>query len=240
MRAMSDETPIRPVPQERSLPMGRGVFLATVGAGVSSLLWGKAVWSGVSGVVSPVAEGLLPVLPSSGWRIYSVADHMPAFDPATWRLTVGGLVDREVALDIHALRRLPRVEQVSTFHCVTGWTVKDVHWAGVRIADVIGPAQPHQAAQALRFVSAERPYEDYLTLRQASLHDVLLAYEMDGKPLTRAHGAPVRLVIPDMYGYKNVKWLERIELVAQNGRGYWENLGYDVDAWVGRSNGYRT
>ena len=66
----------------------------------------------------------------------------------------------------------------------------------------------------------------------------MLAYEMDGKPLPRVHGAPLRLVIPEMYGYKNVKWVNRIELVPKAGSGYWEELGYDNDAWVGRSNGY--
>ena len=66
----------------------------------------------------------------------------------------------------------------------------------------------------------------------------MLAYEMDGKPLPREHGAPARVVIPEMYGYKNVKWVERIELVEKAGSGYWEQRGYDVDAWVGRSNGY--
>ncbi len=68
----------------------------------------------------------------------------------------------------------------------------------------------------------------------------MLAYEMDGKPLPREHGAPVRLIIPEMYGYKNVKWLAKINLVAQAEDGYWEYLGYDRDAWVGRSNGYHS
>jgi DMSO/TMAO reductase YedYZ molybdopterin-dependent catalytic subunit len=67
---------------------------------------------------------------------------------------------------------------------------------------------------------------------------VLLAYELDGKPLSRDHGAPVRVVIPDMYGYKGVKWVERIDLVPEPEPGYWEVRGYDSDAWVGRSNGY--
>jgi len=65
----------------------------------------------------------------------------------------------------------------------------------------------------------------------------MLAYEMDGQPLKREHGAPLRLVIPDMYGYKNVKWLKEIELVSRTNWGYWEYLGYDSDAWVSRSNG---
>ena len=180
------------------------------------------------------------MLPSSGWRIYSVADHLPKFDPSTWRLQVGGLVGEPQTLDYATLRSLPRVEQISTFHCVTGWTVKDVHWAGVRVSDVLAPAKPRGSAHAIRFVSAEHPYDDYLTLEQAELPHVLLAYEMDGAPLSRGHGAPLRLVIPEMYGYKNVKWLKRIELVARSGDGYWEALGYDRDAWVGRSNGYGT
>jgi DMSO/TMAO reductase YedYZ molybdopterin-dependent catalytic subunit len=214
------------------------VFLGTIAAGVSSLVWGKAAWDRVSSVVSPVAETLLPVLPSSGWRIYSVADRLPTFDPRSWRLAVGGLVAKPQSLTYQELRRLPRVEQVSTFHCVTGWTVTNVRWAGVRIADVLAHARPKGGGTALRFVSAEKPYDDYLTLREASLHDVLLAYEMDGKPLSRGHGAPLRLVIPEMYGYKNVKWIERIEVVPRVSDGYWEALGYDRDAWVGRSNGY--
>ena len=217
---------------------GRRVFLTTVAGGVSSLLWGPAVWSRISGVVSPVAGALVPILPTGGWRIYTVSGHMPSFDPRAWTLKVAGLVERPLALGYRELRALPRVEQVSTFHCVTGWTVHHVHWAGVRLADLLERVRPRAGAHALRFVSAEQPYVDYLTLDQATLPDVLLAYEQDGKPLAREHGAPLRLVIPDMYGYKNVKWLERIELVPQAGSGYWEQLGYDRDAWVGRSNGY--
>lgn len=223
---------------EEAHRVGRGVFLATLAGGVSSLLWGKAAWESVSGAVSPVAAELAPILPTGGWRIYTVSGHLPRFDPATWRLEVTGQVDTPLSLTYRELRALPRVEQVSTFHCVTGWTVKNVHWAGVRVRDVIGAAGPQPAAHALRFVSMESPYDDYLTLQQAALPDVLLAYEMDGKALPRSHGAPLRLVIPEMYGYKNVKWLSRIELVPRAGKGYWEDLGYDVDAWVGRSNGY--
>ncbi|HEV2592268.1 MAG TPA: molybdopterin-dependent oxidoreductase [Gaiellaceae bacterium] len=224
---------------EAGRKIGRGVFLTTLAGGASSLLWGKGAWSSVSGTISPVAD-LVPILPTGGWRIYTVADHMPSFDPATWRLSIGGLVGAEQTIDYRTLRSLPRVDQVSTFHCVTGWTVKNVHWGGVRVRDVIAAAKPHATAHAIRFVSAEHPYTDFLTLQQASLGDVMLAYEMDGKPLPREHGAPVRLVIPEMYGYKNVKWVERLELVPRVDAGYWEQLGYDRDAWVGRSNGYGT
>jgi DMSO/TMAO reductase YedYZ molybdopterin-dependent catalytic subunit len=216
---------------------GRGLFLATVVGGVSSLAWGKTVWSHVSKAIAP-AEALVPLVPNGGWRIYTVSGSMPTFDRATWRLEVGGLVEQGLHLRYDDLLALPRAEQVSTFHCVTGWTVKDVHWAGVRLADVFDRVKPTPEANAVQFVSMEKPYVDYLTMQQALLHDVMLAYEMDGKPLAREHGAPVRLVIPEMYGYKNVKWLQGINLVPQAQAGYWELLGYDQDAWVGRSNGY--
>ena len=216
------------------------MFLATVAGGVSSLYWGKAAWDRVTGVVSPVAEAIAPIIPSSGWRIYTISGHMPVFDPATWQLRIGGLVEQPVSLTYEEVRALPRVEQVSTFHCVTGWTVKNVHWAGVRLDDVLSRARPLASGTALRFVSMEVPYVDYLTNHQASLHDVMLAYEMDGRPLPREHGAPLRLIIPEMYGYKNVKWLQGIDVVPSAVNGYWEDLGYDRDAWVGRSNGYGT
>src|SRR5579859_262694 len=98
---------------------GRGIFLVTVAGGVSSLAWGKAVWGQVSKVVSPVAGTIAPILPTQGWRIYTVSDHMPTFDPTSWQLKVGGLVETPRTLTYAHLRALPRVEQISTFHCVT-------------------------------------------------------------------------------------------------------------------------
>jgi DMSO/TMAO reductase YedYZ molybdopterin-dependent catalytic subunit len=216
---------------------GRAGFIGVVGAGIATLLAGRPVQRVVDAAASPLSPLASGIAPTSGWRIYTVAPTMPTFDPATWRLEVGGLVRHPYQLDYAQLRALPRVEQVSTFHCVTGWTVTNVHWAGVRLQDILQRAQPLPDASALRFVSAEYPYEDSLSIQQAMLPDVLLAYEMDGQPLPRPHGAPVRLVIPDMYGYKNAKWVRRIELTRTVEPGYWEQNGYDTDAWVGRSNG---
>jgi DMSO/TMAO reductase YedYZ molybdopterin-dependent catalytic subunit len=216
---------------------GRAGFIGVVGAGIATLVAGRPVQRIVDAAASPLSPLASGIAPTGGWRIYTVAPTMPTFDPATWRLEVGGLVRQPYELDYTQLRALPRVEQVSTFHCVTGWTVNNVHWAGVRLRDIVGRAQPLADASALRFVSAEFPYEDSLSIQQAMLPDVLLAYEMDGQPLPRPHGAPVRLVIPDMYGYKNAKWVRRIELTRSVEPGYWEQNGYDTDAWVGNSNG---
>ncbi len=222
-------------------PYGRRAFLAVLAGGLSSLAWGAPAWRALSSALSPAAdllpEGVKEIVPSRGWRIYSVGSHMPSFDRRRWRLTIDGLVERPQSLSYDELLALRSAEQVSDFHCVTGWTVKNVRWRGVRFTDLLARAEPIGRAHALRFVSAESPYEDSLTLEQASLADAMLAYEMDGQPLKREHGAPARVVIPEMYGYKNVKWVERIELVPAPADGFWEKLGYDRDAWVGHSNG---
>jgi DMSO/TMAO reductase YedYZ molybdopterin-dependent catalytic subunit len=217
---------------------GRRAFLLLTAGGLSSILWApfaSRIFAPLTSAFSQLAGTLIPV---GGWRIYTISGSMPIFDERTWRLEIGGLVRRPLRLSYAEVRALPPARQVSTFHCVTGWTVRDVHWAGVRFRDLLALAEPLPAAKAIRFVSMEEPYEDALTLKQALLPDVMLALDLDGKPLSRPHGAPARVVIPEMYGYKGVKWVSRMELVADEPAGYWERHGYDRDAWVGRSNGY--
>jgi DMSO/TMAO reductase YedYZ molybdopterin-dependent catalytic subunit len=218
-------------------PYGRRTFLAAFGIGLSSLIWGRTAWRALRpGSIVPAA--LDGVVPAGGWRIYTVAASMPVFDRKRWRLAIDGDVANPLELSYEELLALPRSEQTSIFHCVTGWSVTNVRWAGVRFDDLLDLARPKPSAHALVLTASEKPYVDSLTLAQASLADVMLAYEMDGKPLSRAHGAPARVVIPDMYGYKNVKWVERITLAPKALDGYWEVRGYDRNAWVGRSNGY--
>jgi DMSO/TMAO reductase YedYZ molybdopterin-dependent catalytic subunit len=218
-------------------PYGRRAFLALTLGGLTSFAWADGASRIVSPFTSAVSQLVANVLPVGGWRIYTISGSMPVFDPKTWRLEIDGLVRRPQSLSYDDVLGLPRAHQVSTFHCVTGWTVKNVRWSGVRFEHLLGLAEPLPSARALRFVSLEQPYDDSLTLDQVKLADVMLAVELDGKPLSRPHGSPARVVIPEMYGYKGVKWLSRIELVAEQPTGYWENLGYDQNAWVGRSNG---
>jgi DMSO/TMAO reductase YedYZ molybdopterin-dependent catalytic subunit len=210
---------------------GRKTFLLTTAAGFTSLLWAKPAWDTGSRLVLPFVDAFAPGL-VPGWRIYSVAGTMPTFDRGSWRLRVDGLVERPVELSYDELLALPRARQVSDFHCVTGWSVGAVHWQGVRIRDVLALARPTSAAHALTFTSAERPYADSLTIEQALLPDVMLASHLGGAPLSRPHGAPLRLVMPEMYGYKGVKWLDRITLTEAAETGYWEQRGYDSDAWI--------
>ena len=214
--------------------IGRAAFLGIVGAGVAGLFFARDT---VGLVGKAVPNGVSSLVPSSGWRIYTIGSSMPRIAPAAYRLRIEGHVEQPVTLTLADLRKLPRAEQVSDFHCVTGWSVMDVHWGGVRLADVIAPARPLDGWRSLRFISDEVPYDDSLTSEQALLGDVMLAVDMDGKPLSRPHGGPARVVMPQMYGYKSVKWVTRIEVRTDVLPGYWEQHGYDADAWLGRSNG---
>jgi DMSO/TMAO reductase YedYZ molybdopterin-dependent catalytic subunit len=219
-------------------PYGRRAFLGLVAGGLSAFLWAPAASRVVSPLTSAFSQALGNAFPVGGWRIYTISGSMPVFDPATWRLEIDGLVRRPARLSYADLLGLPHARQVSTFHCVTGWTVHDVRWAGVRFRHLLELVEPLPAAHAIRFVSLEQPYDDSLTIEQVLLPDAMLALELGGAPLSRPHGAPARVVIPEMYGYKGVKWLTRMEFVAKQPTGYWEGLGYDQDAWVGHSNGY--
>jgi len=122
---------------------------------------------------------------------------------------------------------------------VTGWRVSDVEWRGVLLRDVLEKVGVRPNATYVGFTSFDGTYTETLSLDQAMRDDVLVAHTMDGSPVSSEHGGPVRLYVAPMYGYKSLKWLDGIHLSDQlpGGGGYWEQLGYDVDAWTGRSNG---
>ena len=221
--------------------LGRGAFLSVVGAGGVGLLFGDRITSALKGPIADagavVPNAIKEVFPS-GWRIYAINPPWPTFHPASYQLQITGHVRKPVTLTWPDVRALPAVAQTTTFHCVTGWTVGNVHWQGVRLQTLWDMVEPLPTARYVNFVSMERGYTDTLSLPQSTLPEVMLAHTMGGAPLSRAHGAPIRLVIPEMYGYKNVKWLHRIELVRTCSRASGSRTDIIVDAWVGRSNGY--
>ena len=225
-------------PQEtprRSIPLGRAAFLSTVAAGALGVA-GLSAFGGVGRAVGSAGSaipGLDAIAPGDGWRIYNVQDPMPTFDPAAYTLEIGGLVERPVRLSWQDVQALPHVDRVADFHCVTGWSVDHVHWRGIAPQTLLDLVRPQPTARFATFRSLEQPYVDQLSLDQLLVPDVLLATGMDGRPLSRPHGAPLRLVVPRMYGYKSVKWVGRIDIAAQAAPGYWEQRGYDADAWVG-------
>ena len=217
--------------------MGRGVFLGVVGAGAAGLFLGGRLSRAVSPLGAVVPSAIQSFVPS-GWRIYSVNPPWPTFDPASYQLSITGAVEHPLTLSWDEVMALPQSKQTTDFHCVTGWTVGNVLWQGVRLQALWDMAKPTAEAKFANFISLEQPYVDSLSMKQTTMPEVMLAHSMDGLPLPQAHGSPMRLVIPEMYGYKGVKWLTRIDLVPKLEPGFWEQRGYDIDAWVGRSNGY--
>jgi DMSO/TMAO reductase YedYZ molybdopterin-dependent catalytic subunit len=223
-------------------PVGRRVVLGIAGAGIAGILLGSKAADLMERVLAPITSrdgsGVLSLFPVGRFRIYTVTGKLHSRSDEEYRLTVGGFVDAPVTFTLDDLKALPPTVMTRDFQCVTGWRVHDVKWAGVRLSDVLDAAGVKDGAQGVRFQSFDGAYTDTLTMDQARRDDVIVAYEMEGKPVSSAHGGPVRLYVAPMYGYKSVKWLETIEVSATMPRpGYWELRGYDVDAWIGKSNG---
>src|ERR1017187_2603255 len=130
--------------------------------GLSSLLCAGPVGRALSPVTSAFSQLLGNLLPVGGWRIYTISGSMPLFDANSFRLEITGLVRKPQQLTYAQLLALPRAEQVSNFHCVTGWSVANVRWGGVRFHDLLALAEPLPSAKAIRFVSLEQSYNDSL------------------------------------------------------------------------------
>jgi DMSO/TMAO reductase YedYZ molybdopterin-dependent catalytic subunit len=214
-------------------------MLGMVGLGAVGVAMGARAQSSVNRAFGPVTSRLSGIVPAAGgFRYYSVVDSVKQIEPARYRLAVGGLVDHPRSFGFADLQALPQTRLTETFHCVTGWTVPRVAWAGVALPDLLEVVGVRPGARGVRFTSFDGAYTEALTLEQARRRDVIIATSMLGGPVGHEHGGPVRMYVGQMYGYKSTKWLGGIELVGTVRPGYWETRGYDVDAWVGHSNGY--
>ena len=187
----------------------------------------------------PPAPGAKSAPPIGGGRQgkfgeYSVVKFLPCLHQDTWRFTLDGLVERPVTFRWEDFVRLPRTVQVSDFHCVEGWSVTDITYEGLKLPDLLKICGIRPEAKYVKFYSADGHYADALSLEQA-LHmpDAMIVLLMDGKPIPRLLGGPARLIVPQMYAYKAVKWVNRIELINEPYMGYWEFYGFETDAWVG-------
>jgi len=223
--------------KQTGTPVGRRVVLGMVGLGVVGVFAGRATQQAVNSTVGTI-PGLGAVVPAAGgFRIYTVTSGYPEMNSDAYRLAIYGGVDEELSLSLTDLADLPQTQMTKDFQCVTGWRVDDVPWNGVLLSDILAAAGANPGAYALRFFSFDGVYTESLTMEQAMRPDILIATAMFGKPVTREHGGPVRLYVAPMYGYKSLKWLSGIEVVNTVVPGYWEQRGYDIDAWVGASNG---
>jgi DMSO/TMAO reductase YedYZ molybdopterin-dependent catalytic subunit len=224
-------------------PIGRRIVLGLAAVGAAGILGGRAVQERLASMLAPIESrdptGLTSLLPlGDTFRFYSVTGSVPHRTAANYRLDVTGLVGSPATYTLADLQQMPQTALLRDFQCVTGWRVPQVHWSGVQLSKLLDLAAPTPEATAIRFRSFDGTYTESLTLDQARRADVLVALQMLGKPVTHDHGGPVRMYVAPMYGYKSTKWLSGIELTAAVDPGYWENTGdYDVDGWIGKSNG---
>jgi DMSO/TMAO reductase YedYZ molybdopterin-dependent catalytic subunit len=155
----------------------------------------------------------------------------PKVDLDTWKFRVFGLVEQEVELTWDQFTKLTWTTVTADFHCVTQWSSLDNTWEGVTFPDLMTLAQPKPEA---KFVMAHcfGGYTTNLPL-EVAMEEGLLAHKQDGEPLGEGHGWPLRLIIPSRYGWKSAKWLNGIELIAEDAPGFWEQRGYnnDADPW---------
>jgi DMSO/TMAO reductase YedYZ molybdopterin-dependent catalytic subunit len=148
------------------------------------------------------------------------------------QLRVTGLVDRPKSYTLDQLRAMPQTRVVHDVVCTDGWRVEKTPFDGVKLADILDDAGVRSPGAAIRFTCFDGAYSESLTLEQARRSDVLVALNMQDKPITHEHGGPVRLYVAPMYFYKSAKWLSGISVTDKVVPGYWEERGYAVDGWL--------
>ncbi len=176
----------------------------------------------------------LPITPNGEFYITSY-DITPSVDPEQWSLKIGELVRNPLTLTYEDLLKRPQTTMISTLECignpVGGYSIGTAEWEGVRLNSVLDEAgiDPKAVDLVLR---AEEDYSDSFPVSRAMRDEVLLSTKMNGVPLPLDHGFPARVIVPGIYGMKNVKWLTGRELVNHDYEGYWQQRNWPDDAFV--------
>ncbi|UOF90880.1 molybdopterin-dependent oxidoreductase [Fodinisporobacter ferrooxydans] len=180
---------------------------------------------GTPGVNTSVATGVHDFP-----EYFTVTNSYPKVRIDKYQLQVDGLVAAPASLSFEQLAALPVTTETKDFQCVTGWAVPNVRWEGIHLKELVQLVKPAPDAAFVTFYSADGVYTESLTLQEALEADVLLAFKMDGQSLRVEQGYPLRLVVPRMYGYKSIKWVNRVEFARTRVQGYWEQRGYPAEA----------
>jgi DMSO/TMAO reductase YedYZ molybdopterin-dependent catalytic subunit len=149
-----------------------------------------------------------------------------------FKLQVTGEIENPLVLTYKDLLALEQVQLTCDVHCVTGWTLLDSRWTGVRLSTIMRLAKLRKEASFVIFEAAAG-YTSNIPITEAGKENVILAHSFFGQKLPKEHGAPVRALVPDRYFYKSAKWLEGIKFTAKDELGYWESQGYSnsADPW---------
>ena len=199
--------------------ISRRGFLGIIGAGLYFFIF------------KPLIRASTSYLRVKEFLIRSVEDTQHV-DLKSWRLTVGGLVEKPVSLRFDEIQSFPKKAQTKNFICVEGWGLDNQKWEGVHLEEIFSKVKISPKTRFITFHATGGQYSDSLSLQEALEPDTLLAYKLNGKDLLPENGYPLRLVIPRMYGYKGVKWVDRIVFTEKQETGYWEKFGYPVDGSI--------
>jgi DMSO/TMAO reductase YedYZ molybdopterin-dependent catalytic subunit len=184
-------------------------------------------------VPQPAGRGRLPPGQTlvHDWPVLDLGTQ-PNLARRDWRLTVGGLVARPIDWGWDEFARLRASRSVSDIHCVTQWSRYDNAWAGIAGRDLVAHLEPLPTARFVRVRSFDG-YGTTVALDDFVAEGALLATHWAGAPLTRAHGGPVRLMIPQLYFWKSAKWVRHLWFTDRDAPGYWEARGYHPrgDPW---------
>jgi len=164
-----------------------------------------------------------------------VANHTSDFVVEPWQIEITGECDNPMTLNLNDLFNFPHEERVYHFRCVERWAM-NIPWLGFPLSELVNKAKPTSSAKYIRFVSANRPeqmpgvkltpqypwpYSESMRLDEALNELVMVVTGIYGEPLLKQHGAPVRIIVPWKYGYKNPKSIERIEFVSEQPANFW-------------------
>jgi DMSO/TMAO reductase YedYZ molybdopterin-dependent catalytic subunit len=179
----------------------------------------------------------LPVTPNKDFYIVNY-DGVPTIPVADlllgkWTLSMHGAVKKPFTLTYQEIQKRPLIEQIVTLECIEnpvgGGSISNARWGGISLKALLEEAQPLPSAYKAVFHASDG-YADSFSFERAMRGDVLLAYLMNGEQLPPDHGFPLRVVVPGIYGIKNVKWLTEIELTEFDFKGYWQQRGWADDA----------
>ncbi len=161
------------------------------------------------------------------------AEVTPHLVPDEWTMTVDGLVDHAVTWTWRELHALPGSTYFGDIHCVTTWSKLDTTFAGVSVDTLLAVAHPRPEA-AYVMAHSTTGYTTNLPLADVTGGKAWVVWEYDGRPLSADHGGPVRLLVPHLYFWKSAKWVTRLELMADDRPGFWEQNGYHDrgDPWL--------
>ncbi|HUK67118.1 MAG TPA: molybdopterin-dependent oxidoreductase [Anaeromyxobacteraceae bacterium] len=173
------------------------------------------------------------VFEQSEWPVLDLG-LTPETTTERWELHLDGAVEAPQNLRFADLLALPQIKVEADFHCVTGWSILDLMLGGVPFAWIAALARPRPDATHVMAHGSDG-YSANLPLEEALKPDVLLVHSIADSPLTLPHGGPVRMVVPQLWAWKGAKWLNRIEFLTHDRRGYWEIRGYSNTAYPWRN-----